>query len=211
MLCFFERRKSWRETSLGDNAAAPAKSSPEGKSGRETSLKNKAAAAAKSSPEGKSGRETSLKNKAAAAAKSSPEGKSGREASLKNKAAAAAKSSAALLLISEIAGNLSPGYSCSPVSQASLAPWFPFWAALGYSRLVSQPCLLSRWAGLWLLMCFPSLSSFFLGCSWLQLSPCLPVLSSFSPFMILYLWFLCLYTFWRHLRVVSHALLAYRT
>ena len=34
----------------------------------------------------------------------------------------------------------SPGYSCRPVSQASLPPpWFPFWAALGYSRLCLPP------------------------------------------------------------------------
>ena len=44
--------------------------------------------------------------------------------------------------------------------------------------------------------------------------PCLPVLRSFSPFMILYLWFLrflCLYTFGGISRLVSHALLAFRT
>ena len=93
----------------------------------------------------------------------------------------------------------SPGYSCCPVSQASLPPWFPFWAAL-------------RWAALRLPPCFLSLSSsFLLGCSWLQLPPCLPVLSSFSPDMILYLWLLCLYTFGGISRLVFHALLAYRT
>ena len=85
-------------------------------------------------------------------------------------------------------------------------PWFPFWAALGYSRLVSQACLLSFWAALRLPPCFPSLSSFFLlGCCW-QLSPCLPVLSSFSP-----LWS-CIFGFYVCIsRLVSHALLAYRT
>ena len=51
---------------LGDKAAAPSKSSPEGKSWRETSLGDKAAAAAKSSPERKSWRKTILGDKAAA-------------------------------------------------------------------------------------------------------------------------------------------------
>ena len=90
----------------------------------------------------------------------------------------------------------SPGYSCCPLSQASLPPpWFPFWAALGYSRRIPSLSPFSLRC-LRLPPCVPSLSSsFLLGGCW-QLLSCLPVLSNFSPFMILYiyiyLWFLCL-------------------
>ena len=73
--------RSWRETSLGDKAAAAAKSSREWRSWSETSLGDRTAAAAKSSPGWRSWSETSLGDKAAAAAKSSPKGKSGRETS----------------------------------------------------------------------------------------------------------------------------------
>ena len=76
------------KASLGDKAAAAAKSSPEWRS---WSLEGKAAAAAKSSPEWRSWRETSLGDKAAAEAKSSPEGRSWRATSLGDKAAGAAK------------------------------------------------------------------------------------------------------------------------
>ena len=101
------------------------------------------------------------------------------------------------------------GCRCRLVSQACLCSWLPFWAALG--RLVSQACLLSRSAASTAAILFLELSSsFLLGCSWLQLLPCFPVLSSFSPFM-LYLWFLCLYIFGGISRLVSRALLAYRT
>ena len=64
--------RSWRETSLGDKAAAAAKSSPEWRSWRETSLGDKTAAAAKSSPEWRSWRETSLGDKGGSGSQEQP-------------------------------------------------------------------------------------------------------------------------------------------
>ena len=53
-------KELWRETSLGDKAAAAANSSPKGRSSRKASLGDKAATAAKNNQEGKSRNQSAI-------------------------------------------------------------------------------------------------------------------------------------------------------
>ena len=130
----------------------------------------------------------------------------------------------------QLVANLSlPPYN----SQACLPSWFPFWASPGYScrpvSHVSLPLISFLSCSCLQPPCNPSLSPFSLGCSTaatlfperfflLPFGLLLVAATAVSPrswqsfpFMILYLWFLCLYTFGRISHLVSHALLAYRT